>query len=122
MKIFRDIIVWQKSKSLVRYIYTITTRFPKDDLYGLISQIRRSAISIPSNIAEGYGRNSNSEFTRFLRIATGSLYELETQIDIAHDIGFIPDDTYKIFLDQATEISKMLRSFIQKLEALNTKH
>jgi four helix bundle protein len=79
---YRDLIVWQKSIALVTEVYSITRLFPKEELYGLISQIRRSAVSIPSNIAEGYGRYSTNDYIRFLQIAIGSLYEFQTQLEI----------------------------------------
>ena len=80
---YRDLVVWQKSMELTKKIYTITKDFPKEEVYGLTSQIRRSAVSIPSNIAEGKGRNSDKEFVRFLQISLGSLYELQTQFELA---------------------------------------
>ena len=83
MKTFRDLIVWQKSIDLVTNIYKVTTIFPNEELYGLTSQIRRAAVSIPSNIAEGYGRKATNEFVRFLQISMGSLFELKTQIEIS---------------------------------------
>ena len=82
-------LVWQKAMTLVTDIYTQSKSFPQDESYGLTSQIRRCAISIPSNIAEGYGRNTNSELIRFLHIATGSLYELQTQIEISYNFNLI---------------------------------
>ena len=81
MKTYRDLQVWQKSMTLVTEIYKISKGFPKDEVYGLTSQMRRCAVSIPSNMAEGYGRNSTNEYLHFLRIATGSLYELSREIE-----------------------------------------
>ncbi len=86
---FRDLIVWQKSYQLVIEIYQITKGFPKEELYGLVQQIRRSAVSIPSNIAEGYGRQFQKEYKQFLSISYGSLCELETQYLIAVDLKYI---------------------------------
>jgi len=79
IKSYRDLFVWQKAMELVTAVYTITKDFPKEELYGLTAQIRRSAVSVPSNIAEGYGRKSTLEYIRLLQIACGSLYELQTQ-------------------------------------------
>ncbi|MFP5436307.1 MAG: four helix bundle protein [Bacteroidia bacterium] len=80
---FRTLLIWQKAMVVVTQIYNVTKSFPKEEVFGLTSQIRRCAVSIPSNIAEGYGRQSNPEFIRFVNIASGSLYELQTQIEIA---------------------------------------
>jgi four helix bundle protein len=86
MKTYRDLMVWQKAMQLVTDTYQITRNFPKEELYGLTSQIRRCSISIPSNMAEGYGRNSTEDYLRFLKISRGSLYELQTQIEIAYNL------------------------------------
>ena len=83
IKSYRDLFVWQKAMELVTAVYAIPKVFPKEEQYGLTAQIRRSAVSVPSNIAEGYGRNSTLDYTRFLQIARGSLYELQTQLEIA---------------------------------------
>ncbi len=116
IRTFRDLLVWQKSKALVKNIYALSKSFPKEDTYGLTSQIRRCAVSVPSNIAEGYGRRSDSDFLRFLRIACGSLYELETQVEIALDLGYVDGEAYEGALADANEVEKMLNSFISKLE------
>jgi four helix bundle protein len=86
---YRDLIVWQKSMNLVTEIYTFTQRFPAVEVYGLTNQMRRCAISIPSNIAEGYGRNSTGDYKRFLQIAVGYLFELQTQIEIAIKLNYL---------------------------------
>ena len=83
MSNFRNLLVWQKSMSLITKIYVSTKKFPKEEIYGLTSQIRRSSISIPSNIAEGFGRDSNKEYLRFLNVSIASLFELQTQLEIA---------------------------------------
>jgi four helix bundle protein len=85
---FRDLLVWQNAKTLAVGIYQATERFPKNELFGLTNQMRRAAVSVPSNIAEGQGRGTKPDFTKFLCIARGSLLELETQIDIAVELGF----------------------------------
>jgi four helix bundle protein len=89
MKTYRDLIVWQKAMQMVTWIYQLTGDFPKNELYGLTSQIRRCAISIPSNIAEGYGRNSTDDYLRFLNISRASLYELQTQLEISSNLNFL---------------------------------
>ena len=115
IKSFRDLIVWQKAMVLVTEIYGITKNFPKDEIYGLTSQIRRSAISVPSNIAEGYGRNSTLDYTRFLQIARGSLYELQTQLEIAANIDYLQSAQYEEITHAINEIERMLNSMIKKL-------
>jgi len=89
IKSYRDLIIWQKSIELVKLIYIVTNKFPQTEQYGLTNQLRRSAVSIPSNIAEGYGRNSTNDYKRFLQISVGSLYELETQIEISFQLNYI---------------------------------
>ena len=107
---YRDLLIWQKSMVLTKLVYQITYSFPKDEVYGLTSQIRRCAVSIPSNIAEGRGRNSNKEFIRFLQISLGSLYELQTQLELAVSFNYINNiDTINKL---SVEIEKMINSFI----------
>lgn len=115
MDTYRDLVVWQKSMSLVSSIYLLTKRFPNDELYGLSSQIRRSAISIPSNIAEGYGRRSNPEFSRFLQISMGSLYELQTQLEIAFNVKYLSDCDFRTLSGATNELERMMSSFISKI-------
>ncbi|MFW5990304.1 MAG: four helix bundle protein [Campylobacterales bacterium] len=109
---YRNLIVWQKSMELAKQVYLKTKNFPKEELYGLTSQIRRCAVSIPSNIAEGRGRQSNKEFVRFLQISLGSLYELQTQQELALEFDYVLniEDTLELSL----EIEKMLNSLITK--------
>jgi len=116
MKGYKDLIVWKKSMDLVKGIYYLTESFPKKEEYSLIPQIRRSAISIPSNIAEGYGRNSTRDYIRFLQIARGSLYELQTQIDIAVMIQYCEPNHISLLINLCNEIGKMLNSLINKLK------
>lgn len=113
--VYRDLLVWQKSMALVTRIYQQSSTLPKDELYGLTSQIRRSAVAIPANIAEGYGRNSTQDYIRFLRIANGSLFELETLLEICRNLSFIEGETYSSLFEQMLEIERMLRSLITKL-------
>ena len=115
VKTFRDLLIWQKSMVLVTDIYTLSKSFPQDESYGLTSQIRRCAVSIPSNIAEGYGRNSNSELIRYLHIATGSLYELQTQIEISYNLNYIQKGDFETLHESSREIERMLSSFTRKL-------
>jgi four helix bundle protein len=109
---YRDLIVWQKSMQLVREIYIETKNFPKEEMYGLVSQIRRCAISIPSNIAEGRGRNSDKEFIRFLQISLGSVYELQTQLELSLQLNYT--NNIDDLLDLSIEIEKMINTLITK--------
>ena len=89
----KNLTVWKKSKELVKLIYQATANYPKSELFGLVSQMRRCAVSVPSNIAEGYGRGSNTNLVHFLRIARGSVNELDTQVSISRDLSFIEEET-----------------------------
>jgi len=115
LKTFRDLLVWQKSMVLVTDICALTKSFPVDETYGLASQMRRCSVSIPSNIAEGYGRNSNNEFIRFLHIATGSLYELQTQIEISLNLNYLDKNTFENLCGPTRELEKMINSFTKKI-------
>jgi four helix bundle protein len=117
MKDFRELKVWEKGHRLALKVYSATTKFPKEELYGLTSQMRRSSISIPTNIAEGCGRNRDSELNRFFEIAMGSASELEYLLLLTHDLGFIVKEEFNELTGEITEIKKMLTSFIQKLKA-----
>lgn len=111
-KTYRDLIVWQKSMDLVVKIYQLTDRFPKEEIYGITSQIRRCAVSIPSNIAEGKLRESNKEFNRFLLIAFGSGGELETQIEISKRLNKTKDLDYTKVDNLLDEVMRMLNRMI----------
>jgi four helix bundle protein len=115
MKTHKDLIIWTDSIVLVTNIYKITSSFPKEEIYGLTSQIRRSAVSIPSNIAEGAGRRSEKEFIQFLYIALGSLSELETQILVAYNIGYIKEAIHEEINIKISQLIKMVSSFINHL-------
>ena len=117
MKDFRQLQVWQKSHQLVLSLYRLTSSFPRDEVYGLTAQIRRAAISIPSNLAEGCGRDSDAELARFCIVARGSASELEYQLLLAHDLKLIPSDHYPSLAEQTVEIKRMLTALIQKLNA-----
>lgn len=114
---YRDLKVWQRAMDLAESCYRATRRFPRDELYGMVSQIRRAAASVPANIAEGHGRNSRGEYIQFLRIAQGSLKELETHVLLAQRIGLTEQKVVRAILDQAEVLGKMLRALIRSLEA-----
>ena len=112
MRTHKDLEVWKKSISLVTQIYSSTQSFPKEEIYGLTNQIRRAAVSVPSNISEGAARQTNKEFIQFLYIALGSNSELETQLLIAHNLNFISNNDYENCNQQVDEIGKMLSGLI----------
>ena len=116
MKSYRDLVVWQKSMRLVTQIYLITKELPKEELYGLTSQIRRSAVSLPCNMAEGYGRNSTNDYIRFLQIACGSLYEVQTQLEICYNLEYISKEIFNEIYEKSREIERMLNSLIRKIK------
>lgn len=116
IKTYRDLLTWQKSLALVTEIYRVSRSFPKDEVYGLAQQMRRSAVSIPSNIAEGYGRNSTSDYVRFLHVASVSLYELQTQAEIALNLRYLKKSDFDKLYESSRKIERMLSSLIRKLE------
>ena len=118
MQDFRKLIVWQRSMNLAAACYRLTKDFPREERFGLVSQIRRSAVSIPSNIAEGCGRNSPREFRRFLRIAYGSGCEVETQVRIARQVGIDSSDKTTAVLEEVDEIRQMLTALIARTSGL----
>jgi four helix bundle protein len=115
IKRFRDLIVWQKSMALVTDIYRLSRMLPNEEQYGLISQLRRSAVSIPSNIAEGYGRKSTGDYIRFLQVAMGSVYELQTQWEICLNLDYIKAASFQDLYEKSREIERMLSSLISKI-------
>ena len=115
MKDFRKLQVWAKAHQLALTLYQVTASFPRDETYGLTSQIRRAASSIPSNIAEGCGREGDGELSRFCIIARGSASELEYQILLARDLKLIKPHDYEQLTERTTEIKRMLTVFVQKL-------
>ena len=115
MRDFKALRVWQKSHHLTLYVYAVTKNFPKEELYGLVSQMRRSASSIPTNISEGCGRSSEAELARFMVIASGSASELEYQLLLSKDLDLITLSDYEQLNCDLIEIRKMLNRFIQKL-------
>jgi four helix bundle protein len=114
-KSYRDLIAWQRAMDLVTQIYRISATFPREEIYGLTSQLRRASVSIPSNIAEGQGRHGAAEFRHFLRQASGSLMEVETQVLIAERLDYISSDETAKLLATAAEIGKMLNGLVASL-------
>ena len=113
MSTHKDLNVWKKSMNLVILTYRLTNQFPKEELFGLASQMRRAAVSIPSNIAEGHGRNSDKELIRFLFISLGSASELETQILLSNKLDFLKEDSFNQLNELNNEIIKMLVALIR---------
>ena len=112
----RKLIVWQKSMELVIDIYKITATFPKTEEYCLSAQMRRAAVSVPSNLAEGAARKGNKEFKQFLNIAQGSISELDTQVELAQMLGYLVSERYRELMSKMTEISKMLFGLAKTLK------
>ncbi len=112
---YQELLVWQKAMELVTQVYQCTRGFPREEQYGLTSQLRRSAVSIPSNIAEGQGKLSTGEFIQFLGHARGSLLEAETQIQIAHNLGFLTNEDLDRLLGQSAEVGRLLNGLITSL-------
>ncbi|MBI3737634.1 MAG: four helix bundle protein [Chloroflexi bacterium] len=113
---FKDLIVWQRSLSLAVEIYRLTKEFPRDETYGLTSQIRRASVSIPSNLVEGHARNTKSQFANFIDIALGSAAELETQLTISLQIGYIKQADYDKLVNELTEITRMLYGLLNRVQ------
>ena len=117
IKSYKDLLIWQKGIKIVCLVYKLVKSFPQEELYALTSQIKRASVSIPSNIAEGYGRNTDKSFSHFLDISRGSLFEIETQLLIANELGFITNETlYTEILSQIQEESKMINAFSKTLK------
>lgn len=114
---FKELIMWQKTRALNKQLYELTRSFPKEEIFGLTSQMRRAAISISSNIAEGCGRRTEKELVNFLGIASGSSTELESQCILAADLGFLSEVKSQEIQDKITEIQKMLTKLIDKFKA-----
>ena len=117
MRDFQQLEFWQRSHNLTLQVYTYTKSFPKEEIYGLSSQMRRSASSIPTNIAEGCGRNSSAELKRFLVIAAGSTSELHYQFILSKDLGYITDPVFKELINEISQIRKMIYSYCERLNA-----
>ncbi len=116
LKNYKDLKVWQKSYGLCLDIYRITRKFPKEERYGLISQIRRSSVSVPSNIAEGYGRKTTADYIRSLYIGYGSNCELETQVLLSGDLGYVEAGELAELIDKIAEVERMLKALVKLLE------
>jgi four helix bundle protein len=117
IKSYKDLLIWQKGITIVSLVYQLVRSFPQEELYALTSQLKRASISIPSNIAEGYGRNTDKSFSHFLDISRGSLFEIETQLHIANELGFITNKhLYDQILSQIEEESKMINAFSKTLK------
>ena len=118
IKSYKDLLIWQKGIKIVTLVYRLVKSFPQEELYALTSQLKRASVSIPSNIAEGYGRNTDKSFSHFLDISRGWLFEIETQILIAKELGFVSDEIlYAEILKQIEEQSKMINAFTKTLKA-----
>jgi len=117
MRDFRELKVWQKAHRLTLGVYKSTAGFPKDELYGLTSQVRRCGASIGANIAEGCGRGGETDFARFLQIAMGSACELEYHLLLARDLGYLPNEEHDPLNAEVVEVKRMLTGFIQTLKA-----
>jgi len=112
---YRDLIVWNKALEMVTEVYRATRTFPREETYGLCSQLRRAAVSVPSNIAEGQGKLSKGEFRQFLGHARGSLLEMETQIIIARNLGYLTEATLKELEKRSGEVSRLLHRLMQAM-------
>jgi four helix bundle protein len=115
IKSFKELRIWQKGIEIVKDIYILTRKFPKEELYGLTSQMRRAAISMPSNIAEGFKRYHSKEYSQFLHITMGSAAELETQLIIAKELKMISEEELNIISEKLDHISKMISSLLNKI-------
>lgn len=117
MSDFRDLKVWQKAHELTIDVYRTTAEFPKQEMYGLVSQMRRCAASVGSNLAEGRGRRGDGDFGRFIQIASGSLTELEYQLLLSKDLKYLAESEYKLINQKLAEVSRMLLSLQQKVKS-----
>jgi four helix bundle protein len=112
---YRELVIWQRGMLIARHIYQVSKSFPKDELYGLTSQIRRAAISIPSNIAEGHGRTTDKSFAQFVAQARGSLYEAQTQAQLAADLGYVAVGDWRTLDAEIEELTRMMNAFLRVL-------
>jgi four helix bundle protein len=117
MRNFRNLLVWQKGHELTLAVYGVSASFPTKEAYSLTSQIRRAAISIPANIAEGSGRGSHADFARFAQIAIGSASEVEYLLILARDLGYVESEAHREFEERVTELKRMLTAFLKKLRS-----
>lgn len=112
---YRELIAWQKAMRLAREAYRLSSDFPRKEAFGLVAQLQRAAVSVPSNIAEGYGRLSDLQFRHFLGNARGSLFELQTQVELACDLGYIEIERFRAFMEQSTEVARLINGLITSL-------
>jgi four helix bundle protein len=115
MESFRDLIAWQKAMALATDVYRETERFPREELYGLTMQLRRAVVAVPSDIAEGKGRISKKEFLQMLARARGSACEVETQLEISRNLGFLPADRYSVLSEQCSEVGRLLNGLMSSI-------
>lgn len=113
IKTYKDLIAWQKSIQLVTDIYALTRTFPENEKFGLATQLNRAAVSVPSNIAEGWGRETSKNFVQFLRNSRGSVMEIQTQLIIAKNLGYIHSDKYELLAEKSEEVGKIIQSLIK---------
>jgi len=113
---YRDLEAWRLAVRLTKIVYRVSAGFPADERYGLTSQVRRAAVSIASNIAEGWGRGTTSDYLRFLRMARGSIYEVETQLIIARELGFVDDEKHEYTEGAIDEAGRVLGGLIRSIE------
>lgn len=116
-KEYRELIVWQKAMALARQAYVLTSTLPKSEAYGLLTQIRRAAVSIPSNIAEGHGRLTDSQFRHFLGNSRGSLNELLTQVELAADLGYLDRKSVQELMEQGAEVARLINGLVATLRS-----
>ena len=116
IKNFRDLIAWQRAMDLAESVYRATQRFPSHEQFGMTNQLRRAAVSIPSNIAEGQGRLSTKDFLYFLSVARGSLQEVQTQVELARRLEYLQEETTMLLLEQSTEVAKLLNGLCRSLQ------
>jgi four helix bundle protein len=114
---YRDLLVWQKAMELARAIYRETEAFPKTEMYGLQSQMRRAAVSVPSNIAEGHGRSNDGHFRQFLATSRGSLFELQTQMELSADLKFLDAARTTALMEQCEEVARLINGLLAALES-----
>lgn len=119
-KNYRELIVWQKAMVLARQAYGLSRELPKAEAYGLLTQIRRAAVSVPSNIAEGHGRLTDSQFRHFLGNARGSLYEMQTQIELTSDLGYLNKDQVWNLMEQGAEVARLINGLIASMVKTRT--
>ena len=114
---YKDLEVWQRAISLCKPVYTVTASFPKDERFGLTSQIRKATVSVSANIAEGWGRGTRQDYCRFVRIARGSAAEVESELMAARELGFVKPDQLSDIFDEITAIRRMLQALVRSLDA-----